>query len=94
MNIGIIGLGLIGGSMARAYALEGHTVLACEKDEHMLFLEPEGETTNEMYLNGFSSSLPLNVQLAALRQIPAFRNLDVYRPGYAIEYDFMPPEQT
>jgi tRNA uridine 5-carboxymethylaminomethyl modification enzyme len=64
-----------------------------EKDEHMLFLEPEGETTNEMYLNGFSSSLPLNVQLAALRQIPAFRNLDVYRPGYAIEYDFFDPTQ-
>lgn len=64
-----------------------------EKDEHMLFLEPEGETTNEMYLNGFSSSLPLDVQLAALRQIPAFRNLDVYRPGYAIEYDFFDPTQ-
>lgn len=64
-----------------------------EKNEHMLFLEPEGETTNEMYLNGFSSSLPLDVQLAALRQIPAFRNLDVYRPGYAIEYDFFDPTQ-
>ena len=64
-----------------------------EKDEHMLFLEPEGETTNEMYLNGFSSSLPLDVQLAALRQIPAFRKLDVYRPGYAIEYDFFDPTQ-
>lgn len=64
-----------------------------DKDEHMLFLEPEGETTNEMYLNGFSSSLPLNVQLNALRQIPAFRNLEIYRPGYAIEYDFFDPTQ-
>ncbi len=64
-----------------------------EKDEHMLFLEPEGETTNEMYLNGFSSSLPLDIQLAALRKIPAFRNLDIYRPGYAIEYDFFDPTQ-
>ena len=62
-----------------------------DKDEHMLFLEPEGETTNEMYLNGFSSSLPLDIQLSALRQIPAFRNLQVYRPGYAIEYDFFDP---
>ena len=62
-----------------------------DKDEHMLFLEPEGETTNEMYLNGFSSSLPLDTQLSALRQIPAFRNLQIYRPGYAIEYDFFDP---
>ena len=62
-----------------------------DKDEHMLFLEPEGETTNEMYLNGFSSSLPLDIQLSALRQIPAFRNLQIYRPGYAIEYDFFDP---
>ena len=64
-----------------------------DKDEHMLFLEPEGETTNEMYLNGFSSSLPLDIQLNALRQIPAFRNLQIYRPGYAIEYDFFDPTQ-
>lgn len=64
-----------------------------DKDEHMLFLEPEGETTNEMYLNGFSSSLPMDVQLNALRQIPAFRNLQIYRPGYAIEYDFFDPTQ-
>lgn len=64
-----------------------------EKDEHMLFLEPEGEATNEMYLNGFSSSLPLDIQLNALRQIPAFRNLQVYRPGYAIEYDYFDPTQ-
>lgn len=64
-----------------------------DKDEHMLFLEPEGENTNEMYLNGFSSSLPLDVQLNALRKIPAFRNLEIYRPGYAIEYDFFDPTQ-
>ncbi|MBQ6965675.1 MAG: tRNA uridine-5-carboxymethylaminomethyl(34) synthesis enzyme MnmG [Bacteroidaceae bacterium] len=64
-----------------------------DKEEHMLFLEPEGETTNEMYLNGFSSSLPLDIQLNALRQIPAFRNLEIYRPGYAIEYDFFDPTQ-
>ena len=64
-----------------------------DKDEHMLFLEPEGETTNEMYLNGFSSSLPMEIQLTALRKIPAFKNLEVYRPGYAIEYDFFDPTQ-
>ena len=64
-----------------------------DKDEHMLFLEPEGETTNEMYLNGFSSSLPLDIQLTALRKIPAFKNLEIYRPGYAIEYDFFDPTQ-
>lgn len=64
-----------------------------DKDLHQLFLEPEGETTNEMYLNGFSSSLPLDIQLNALRKIPAFRNLQIYRPGYAIEYDFFDPTQ-
>lgn len=64
-----------------------------DKDQHQLFLEPEGETTNEMYLNGFSSSLPMDIQLKALRQIPAFRNLEIYRPGYAIEYDFFDPTQ-
>ena len=64
-----------------------------DRDEHMLFLEPEGESTNEMYLNGFSSSLPLDIQLNALHQIPAFRHLDIYRPGYAIEYDFFDPTQ-
>ena len=64
-----------------------------DRDEHMLFLEPEGETTNEMYLNGFSSSLPLDIQLTALRKIPAFKNLQIYRPGYAIEYDFFDPTQ-
>ena len=59
----------------------------------MLFLEPEGTDTNEMYLNGFSSSLPIDVQIKALRRIPAFRNLEVYRPGYAIEYDYFDPTQ-
>ena len=64
-----------------------------DRDQHMLFLEPEGETTNEMYLNGFSSSLPMDVQIEALRRLPCFRNLVVYRPGYAIEYDFFDPTQ-
>ncbi|MBQ9362826.1 MAG: tRNA uridine-5-carboxymethylaminomethyl(34) synthesis enzyme MnmG [Bacteroidaceae bacterium] len=64
-----------------------------DKNQHMLFLEPEGTDTNEMYLNGFSSSLPIDVQIEALRQIPAFRGLQVYRPGYAIEYDFFDPTQ-
>ena len=64
-----------------------------DKDEHQLFLEPEGETTNEMYLNGFSSSLPMDIQIEALKKIPALRNLAVYRPGYAIEYDFFDPTQ-
>ena len=59
----------------------------------MLFLEPEGEHTNEYYLNGFSSSLPLQTQLNALRKIPAFKNVHIYRPGYAIEYDFFDPTQ-
>ncbi len=64
-----------------------------DKDEHQLFLEPEGETTNEMYLNGFSSSLPMDIQIEALKKIPALRNLVIYRPGYAIEYDFFDPTQ-
>lgn len=64
-----------------------------DRNQHMLFLEPEGEDTNEMYLNGFSSSLPMDVQIEALRQIPAFKNIEVYRPGYAIEYDFFDPTQ-
>ncbi|NPD90793.1 tRNA uridine-5-carboxymethylaminomethyl(34) synthesis enzyme MnmG [Xylanibacter muris] len=64
-----------------------------DKDMHPLFLEPEGENTNEMYLNGFSSSLPAEIQIEALRQIPAFRDVKVYRPGYAIEYDFFDPTQ-
>lgn len=64
-----------------------------DKDQHPLFLEPEGENTNEMYLNGFSSSLPIDTQLAALKEIPALRDVKVYRPGYAIEYDFFDPTQ-
>ena len=64
-----------------------------DKDQHPLFLEPEGEDTNEMYLNGFSSSMPMDVQLAALRKIQAFRDIRVYRPGYAIEYDYFDPTQ-
>src|SRR5699024_9052782 len=64
-----------------------------DKPQHQLFLEPEGETTQELYLNGFSSSLPMNIQIAALKQIPAFRDLVIYRPGYAIEYDFFDPTQ-
>lgn len=64
-----------------------------DKEKHQLFLEPEGEDTNEMYLNGFSSSLPMDIQLKALRKIPAFRDVAVYRPGYAIEYDFFDPTQ-
>ncbi len=64
-----------------------------DKDQHPLFLEPEGEDTNEMYLNGFSSSLPMNVQLSALKKIPALRDVAVYRPGYAIEYDYFDPTQ-
>lgn len=63
------------------------------KEQHQLFLEPEGETTNEMYLNGFSSSLPMDIQIRALKEIPCFRNLVIYRPGYAIEYDYFDPTQ-
>jgi len=63
------------------------------KEQHPLFLEPEGENTNEMYLNGFSSSLPMDIQIAALRHIAALRDVKVYRPGYAIEYDFFDPTQ-
>ena len=64
-----------------------------DREKHPLFLEPEGEDTNEMYLNGFSSSLPMDIQIEALKKIPALRNLKVYRPGYAIEYDFFDPTQ-
>jgi len=64
-----------------------------DKDQHPLFIEPEGTNSQEYYLNGFSSSMPLEVQLAGLRQIPAFRNIVVYRPGYAIEYDYFDPTQ-
>lgn len=64
-----------------------------DREQHPLFLEPEGVDTNEMYLNGFSSSLPMEIQIAALRKVPAFRDMKVYRPGYAIEYDFFDPTQ-
>lgn len=64
-----------------------------DKDLHPLFLEPEGEDCNEMYLNGFSSSLPMDIQIAALKKIPALRDVEIYRPGYAIEYDFFDPTQ-
>ena len=74
-------------------SIETKLVTFPDKDQHPLFLEPEGVETNEMYLNGFSSSLPMEVQIAALKEIPAFRNLRVYRPGYAIEYDFFDPTQ-
>jgi len=74
-------------------SIETKLVTFPDKDQHPLFLEPEGVETNEMYLNGFSSSLPMEIQIEALRQIPAFRDLKVYRPGYAIEYDFFDPTQ-
>lgn len=64
-----------------------------DKEQHPLFLEPEGTDTNEMYLNGFSSSMPMDVQVAALKKIPAFRDVRIYRPGYAIEYDYFDPTQ-
>ena len=64
-----------------------------DRESHPLFLEPEGTDTNEMYLNGFSSSMPIELQIEALRQIPALRDVKVYRPGYAIEYDFFDPTQ-
>lgn len=74
-------------------SIETKLVTFPDKEQHPLFLEPEGETTNEMYLNGFSSSMPMEVQIAALRKIPALRDAKVYRPGYAIEYDFFDPTQ-
>lgn len=74
-------------------SIETKLVAFPDKEQHPLFLEPEGETTNEMYLNGFSSSMPMEVQIAALRKIPALRDAKVYRPGYAIEYDFFDPTQ-
>ena len=73
--------------------IETKIVTFADKPQHQLFLEPEGETTQEYYLNGFSSSLPLDIQLRALQQIPAFRDIQIYRPGYAIEYDFFDPTQ-
>ncbi|MDE6489270.1 MAG: tRNA uridine-5-carboxymethylaminomethyl(34) synthesis enzyme MnmG, partial [Paramuribaculum sp.] len=74
-------------------SIETKIVTFSDKQEHQLFLEPEGETTQEYYLNGFSSSLPLDVQIEALETIPALRNVAIYRPGYAIEYDFFDPTQ-
>nr|WP_314438686.1 tRNA uridine-5-carboxymethylaminomethyl(34) synthesis enzyme MnmG [uncultured Porphyromonas sp.] len=74
-------------------SIETKIVTFADKDRHQLFLEPEGEDTNEYYINGFSSSLPLEVQLEALRQIPELRDVRLYRPGYAIEYDFFDPTQ-
>jgi len=74
-------------------SIETKLVTFPDREEHPLFLEPEGTDTNEMYLNGFSSSLPMEIQIEALKQIPAFRNLKAYRPGYAIEYDFFDPTQ-
>lgn len=74
-------------------SIETKIVTFADKESHQLFLEPEGEDTTEYYLNGFSSSLPLQVQVAALETIPALRNLHIFRPGYAIEYDFFPPTQ-
>ena len=72
-------------------SIETKLVTFPDREKHPLFLEPEGEDTNEMYLNGFSSSLPMDVQIEALKKIPAFRDIKVYRPGYAIEYDFFDP---
>lgn len=74
-------------------SIETKLVTFADKEEHLLFLEPEGTNTNEYYLNGFSSSLPIDAQLEALRMIPAFRDLEVYRPGYAIEYNYFDPTQ-
>nr|WP_297165144.1 tRNA uridine-5-carboxymethylaminomethyl(34) synthesis enzyme MnmG [uncultured Dysgonomonas sp.] len=74
-------------------SIETKIVTFSEKNSHQLFLEPEGENTQEYYLNGFSSSLPLHNQIEALTRIPAFRNIHIYRPGYAIEYDFFDPTQ-
>ena len=74
-------------------SIETKLVTFPDRPQHLLFLEPEGEDTNEMYLNGFSSSLPIDVQIEALKKIPALRDLKVYRPGYAIEYDFFDPTQ-
>ncbi len=74
-------------------SIEDKIVTFSEKDKHQLFLEPEGYTTNEYYINGFSSSLPWEVQLKALKSIPGLENVKIYRPGYAIEYDYYPPTQ-
>lgn len=74
-------------------SIETKIVTFADKTQHQLFLEPEGESTQEYYLNGFSSSLPLDIQLRALKEIPCFRDIHIYRPGYAIEYDYFDPTQ-
>ena len=74
-------------------SIETKIVTFPDKEQHQLFLEPEGETTQELYLNGFSSSLPMNIQIEALKKVPAFKDLVIYRPGYAIEYDYFDPTQ-
>ena len=74
-------------------SIETKIVTFPDKPQHQLFLEPEGETTNELYLNGFSSSLPMDIQIEALKRIPCFKDLVIYRPGYAIEYDYFDPTQ-
>ncbi len=74
-------------------SIETKLVTFPDKDQHPLFLEPEGEDSNEMYLNGFSSSMPMDIQLNALHEIPALRDAKIYRPGYAIEYDYFDPTQ-
>jgi len=74
-------------------SIESKIVTFAERTSHQLFLEPEGENTNEFYLNGFSSSLPWDVQLRALKEVPGLENVRIYRPGYAIEYDYFDPTQ-
>ena len=74
-------------------SIETKIVTFPDKEQHQLFLEPEGETTQELYLNGFSSSLPMSIQIEALKKVPAFKDLVIYRPGYAIEYDYFDPTQ-
>lgn len=74
-------------------SIETKIVTFPDKEQHQLFLEPEGETTQEFYLNGFSSSLPMDIQIAALKKVPAFKDITIYRPGYAIEYDYFDPTQ-
>ncbi len=74
-------------------SIEDKIVRFADKDRHQLFVEPEGWSTNSYYLNGFSSSLPLEVQVEALHTIPGFEHADIYKPGYAIEYDYFPPTQ-
>ena len=74
-------------------SIETKIVTFADKEEHQLFLEPEGETTQEYYVNGFSSSLPVDIQFEALQSISALRDVQIYRPGYAIEYDFFSPTQ-